>query len=101
MGVITDRSEMMENIYAAYGYTVYARSGIYHWTAGVTNRTKDNIYTEIDIKDPAEKTLKNTCLADLRYKNLKYVKGDTVGIIDSWSNTNVTYMKREMTLYFI
>jgi len=56
MGVITDRSEMMENIYAAYGYTVYARSGIYHWTAGVTNRTEDNIYTEIDIKDPAGET---------------------------------------------
>ena len=50
---------------------------------------------------PADKALENTCIADLRYKNLKCVKGSTVGIIDSWSNTNVTYMEREMTLYFI
>ena len=50
---------------------------------------------------PADKALENTYLADLRYKNLKCVKGDTVGIINSWSNTNVTYMEREMTLYFI
>lgn len=54
-----------------------------------------------DITFPADKALENTCLADLRYKNLKCVKGDTVGIIDSWSNTNVTYMERKMTLYFI
>lgn len=50
---------------------------------------------------PADKALENTCLADLRYKNLKCVKGDTVGIRNSGSNTNVTYMEREMTLYFI
>lgn len=50
---------------------------------------------------PADKALENTCLTDLRYKNLKCVKGDTVGIINSWSNTNVTYMEREMILYFI
>ena len=57
MGVITDRAEKMENIYTVYGYTVYARSAVYHWTAGVTSRTEDNIYTEIDIKDLAGKTV--------------------------------------------
>lgn len=54
-----------------------------------------------DITFPADKALENTCIADLRYKNLKCVKGSTVEIINSWSNTNVTYMEREITLCFI
>lgn len=76
MGIITNRSETIEKIYAAYGYTIYGRSAVYHWTAGVTSRTEDNIYTEIDIKDQTGKTVfryvgyNRFVFADILEKNL-------------------------------
>lgn len=92
MGVITDRNEAMENIYTAYGYTVYARSAVYHWTAGVTNKTEDNIYTEIDIKDPTKKTVfqyvgyNRFIFADILEKNIDcllwWIKTDSPNTYD-------------------
>lgn len=47
-----------------------------------------------------EKPLREICLADLKIREQQAFKGISIGVIGTWSDEHMEYMKREFTLYF-
>ena len=47
-----------------------------------------------------DKTLEETCLADLRLNDKKAIKGITEGIPETWNSETMEYIERNFTLIF-
>lgn len=47
-----------------------------------------------------DKTLEETCLADLRLNGKKAIKGITEGVYGTWNNEIMGYIERNFTLIF-
>lgn len=47
-----------------------------------------------------DKTLEETCLADLRLNDKKAIKGITEGFPETWNSETMEYIERNFTLIF-